>query len=134
MGLTKIPRNEIKVGDVVGILDNCYIGWKAYKHCFVEKIEIARITPKRTKFVAVGGREFDRYQNFYAYDEEAQKEDALARKMIFFSNNLFLITQELKKNACRNVPDELVDELFLKTEEIKKMLGGGLSDGEIDNK
>ena len=78
--LSLINKDDLKVGDVVGVAREVRCGWGAsFRHVMVYPAKIIRITPKRTKIETDIG-EHDKYETFYKYDSEAIKESEMAKK------------------------------------------------------
>lgn len=64
--LNPINKDDLKVGDVVGIAREVRCGWGAsFRHVMVYPAKIIRITPKRTKIVTDKFGEHDKYETFY---------------------------------------------------------------------
>lgn len=91
--LKEISRDDLKVGDTVGIARTVNCGWlSTLRHRKIIPVKITRITPKRTKIETDIYEEHGKGEKFYEYDENARKENellaeamgkALINKMIF---------------------------------------------------
>ena len=78
--LSPINKDDLKVGDVVGVAREVRCGWgTSFRHVMVYPAKIIRITPKRTKIETDIG-EYDKHEVFYKYDSEAIKESEMAKK------------------------------------------------------
>lgn len=70
--LNPINKDDLKVGDVVGVAREVRYGWGiSFRHVMVYPAKIIRITPKRTKIETDKFGEHDKYETFYKYDSEA---------------------------------------------------------------
>ena len=69
--LKEISRDDLKVGDTVGI-----------RHRKIIPVKITRITPKRTKIETDIYEEHGKGEKFYEYDENARKENELLAEAI----------------------------------------------------
>ena len=91
--LKEISRDDLKVGDTVGIARTVNCGWlSTFRHRKIIPVKITRITPKRTKIETDIYEEHGKGEKFYEYDENARKENellaetiekALMNKMVF---------------------------------------------------
>ena len=71
--LNPINKDDLKVGDVVGVAREVRCGWGTnFRHVMVYPAKIVRITPKRTKIETDIG-EYDKHEVLYKYDSEARK-------------------------------------------------------------
>lgn len=123
--LKEIYKNDVKVGDVVGVAYNVQIGWgRIYKHSVIKPVKIARITPKRTKFVSDDGAEFDKYTPFYVLDETAMKETELALAMTRFIKASNDIDRWKRNSSLNDIPDGNVGKLVDLMSEVAKILNG----------
>lgn len=72
----RIPVDQLKVGDTVGIRERVTLGWKAFRYPVTIPKSIRRITPKRTKIVTDDGCEYNvRNTWFYVVDEDAKRKN-----------------------------------------------------------
>ena len=81
--LTFLQQEQIQVGDTVGIVRWISVSWgRYYKHPFVEKAVVTKISPKRKSFTINGTTFSDRDVTNYivAYDDTTIAENELAEK------------------------------------------------------
>lgn len=110
--LKEISRDDLKVGDTVGIARGIRCGWGAsFRHVMVYPAKIIRITPKRTKIETDKFGEHDRYETFYKYDSEAIKESEMAKKFKEIRDGVYTIEDFKAKRGLRVIKDEDLDAL-----------------------
>lgn len=81
--LKEISRDDLKVGDTVGIARTVNCGWlSTFRHRKIIPVKITRITPKRTKIETDIYEEHGKGEKFYEYDENARKENELLAEAI----------------------------------------------------
>lgn len=81
--LKEISRDDLKVGDTVGIAREVRCGWgTSFRHRRIYPATIVKITTKRTKIETDQFGEHDKYEIFYEYDNNAKKETELAEKFV----------------------------------------------------
>lgn len=118
--LTEINKDDIKVGDIVGVAYEFQLGKRKYFE--IESVEIKRISPKRNKFTSKTGQIFKRNTIFYVLNEEAKKETELAlsvQKIVKLSHD---IERWIKYNGLNNVPEKNVGKLVRIMSEVVEML------------
>lgn len=109
--LKPINKDDLKVGDVVGIAREVRCGWGAsFRHVMVYPVKIVRITPKRTKIETDIG-EHDKYETFYKYDSEAIKESEMAKKFGKIRDGVYAIEDFKSRRGLRVIKDEDLDAL-----------------------
>lgn len=126
--LSLINKDNVQVGDVVGISYNVMTGYKKYKHSEIKATKISRITPKRTKFVSEEGKEFDRYTNFYELDEMANKETELALAAKDYNTAFYNINKWRTQHTLNEIPDKNIKKLSELMNEIVNILNGNGED------
>ena len=110
--LNPINKDDLKVGDVVGIAREVRCGWeKSFRHVMVYPVKIIRITPKRTKIETDKFGEHDRYETFYKYDSEAIKESEMAKKFKKIKDGVYAIEDFKSSRGLRVIKDEDLDAL-----------------------
>lgn len=110
--LNPINKDDLKVGDVVGIAREVRCGWGAsFRHVMVYPAKIIRITPKRTKIVTDKFGEHDKYETFYKYDSEAIKESKMAKKFNEIRDGVYAIEDFKSRRGLRVIKDEDLDTL-----------------------
>lgn len=110
--LNPINKDDLKVGDVVGVAREVRCGWgSSFRHAMVYPAKIIRITPKRTKIETDKFGEHDRYETFYKYDSEAIKESEMAKKFKEIKNGVYVIENFELRRGLRAIKDEDLDTL-----------------------
>nr|DAK97213.1 MAG TPA: hypothetical protein [Caudoviricetes sp.] len=110
--LNPINKDDLKVGDVVGIAREVRCGWEtSFRHVMVYPVKIIRITPKRTKIETDKFGEHDRYETFYKYDSEAIKESEMAKKFKEIKDGVYAIEDFKSSRGLRVIKDEDLDAL-----------------------
>lgn len=109
--LNQINKDDLKVGDVVGVAREVRCGWGvSFRHVMVYPVKIVRITPKRTKIETDIG-EHDKYETFYKYDSEAIKESEMAKKFKKIRDGVYAIEDFKSRRGLRAIKDEDLDTL-----------------------
>lgn len=109
--LNQINKDDLKVGDVVGVAREVRCGWGvSFRHVMVYPVKIVRITPKRTKIETDIG-EHDKYETFYKYDSEAIKESEMAKKFRKIRDGVYAIEDFKSRRGLRAIKDEDLDTL-----------------------
>ena len=110
--LNPINKDDLKVGDVVGIARKVGCGWKtSFRHVMVYPAKIVRITPKRTKIETDKFGEHDKYETFYKYDSNAIEESKMAEKFLLIQKGVHDIEDFRSKRELRVIKDEDLDAL-----------------------
>lgn len=109
--LNPINKDDLKVGDVVGVAREVQCGWGvSFRHVMVYPAKIVRITPKRTKIETNIG-EYDKHEVFYKYDSEAIKESEMAKKFKELRDGVYAIENFKSSRGLRVIKDEDLDAL-----------------------
>ena len=109
--LSPINKDDLKVGDVVGVVREIRCGWEiSFRHVMVYPAKIIRITPKRTKIETDIG-EYDKHEVFYKYDSEAIKESEMAKKFKEIKDGVYVIEDFKSRRGLRVIKDEDLDTL-----------------------
>lgn len=110
--LNPINKDDLKVGDVVGIAREIRCGWgTSFRHVMVYPAKIIRITPKRTKIETDKFGVHDKYEPFYKYDSEAIKENEMAKKFNEIRDGVYAIEDFKSRRGLRVIKDEDLDTL-----------------------
>lgn len=121
--LNPINKDNLKVGDVVGVAREVRCGWGAsFRHVMVYPAKIIRITPKRTKIETDNFGEHDRYETFYKYDSEAIKESEMAKKFKKLRDGVYAIEDFKSSRGLRAIKDEDLDTLSEHINEVAEVL------------
>ena len=105
--LNPINKDDLKIGDVVGVAREVRCGWGTnFRHVMVYPAKIIRITPKRTKIETDKFGEQDRYETFYKYDSEAIKESEIAKKFKEIRDGVYAIEDFKSSRGLRVIKDE----------------------------
>lgn len=122
--LKEISRDDLKVGDTVGIARTVNCGWlSTFRHRKNIPVKITRITPKRTKIETDIYEEHGKGEKFYEYDENARKENELAEKFVLVKDMEFELNQFENKYGLKRMDDEDILEMADYVEKIMKILG-----------
>lgn len=122
--LKEISRDDLKVGDTVGIARMVNCGWlSTFRHRKIIPVKITRITPKRTKIETDIYEEHGKDEKFYEYDENARKENELAEKFVLVKDMEFELNQFENKYGLKWMDDEDILEMADYVEKIMKILG-----------
>lgn len=110
--LNPINKDDLKVGDVVGVAREARCGWgTSFRHVMVYPAKIIHITPKRTKIETDKFGEHDKYETFYKYDSEAIKESEMAKKFKEIRDGVYAIEDFKSRRGLRVIKDEDLDAL-----------------------
>lgn len=110
--LNPINKDDLKVGDVVGVAREVRCGWgTSFRHVMVYPANIIRITPKRTKIETDKFGEHDKNEVFYKYDSDAIKESEMAKKFKEIKEGVYAIEDFKSKRGLRTIKDEDLDTL-----------------------
>ena len=122
--LKEISRDDLKVGDTVGIARTVNCGWlSTFRHRKIIPVKITRITPKRTKIETDIYEEHGKGEKFYEYDENARKENEFAEKFVLVKDMEFELNQFENKYGLKRMDDEDILEMADYVEKIMKILG-----------
>ena len=109
--LSPINKDDLKVGDVVGVAREVRCGWgTSFRHVMVYPAKIVRITPKRTKIETDIG-EYDKHEVFYKYDSDAIEESKMAEKFRLIQKGVYDIEDFRSKRGLGTIKDEDLDTL-----------------------
>lgn len=121
--LKEISRDDLKVGDTVGIARTVNCGWlSTFRHRKIIPVKITRITPKRTKIETDIYEEHGKGEKFYEYDENARKEDELVEKFVLVKDMEFELNQFENEYGLKWMDDEDILEMADYVEKIMKIL------------
>ena len=105
--LNPINKDDLKVGDVVGVAREVRCGWGTnFRHVMVYPAKIIRMTPKRIKIETDKFGEHDKYETFYKYDSEAIKESEMAKKFKEIRDGVYAIENFKSSRGLRVIKDE----------------------------
>lgn len=123
--LNLINKDDLKVGDVVGVAREVRCGWRAnFRHVMVYPAKIIRITPKRTKIETDKFGEHDKYETFYKYDSEAIKESEMAKRFKEIRDGVYAIEDFKSRRGLRVIKDEDLDTLSEHINAVAEILKG----------
>lgn len=123
--LNPINKDDLKVGDVIGVAREIRCGWGAsFRHFMVYPAKIIRITPKRTKIETDKFGEHDKYETFYKYDSEAIKESEMAKKFNEIRDGVYAIEDFKSRRGLRVIKDEDLDTLSEHINAVAEILKG----------
>lgn len=113
-----LPKDSLKVGDVVGIREPTQIGWSYFRYPMTIPMTIERITPARTKFVMTNGCEYGKNEPFYSITEESTKRNQIARCALKLNKHL----AELEKLQREGKLFTQNDEFIVKASELLEQI------------
>lgn len=120
--LKEIDKDELKVGDVVGIARPVRTGYYSqFRHLKIYQATITRITPKRTKITTDKFGDHDRHEKFYEYNYNAEKENELAEKFCQIRDGVYDL-YEFKRKGLDRISDEDLPEVAEHMKEITEIL------------
>lgn len=123
--LNPINKDDLKVGDVVGVAREIQCGWRTnFRHFMVYPAKIIRITPKRTKIETDKFGEHDKNETFYKYDSEAIKEGEMAKKFKEIRDGVYAIENFKSRCGLRTIKDEDLDTLSEHINAVAEILKG----------
>ena len=112
MTLKVLNKDNLKVGDTVGIVRHVRCGWGSFfRHTRVYQAKIIRITPKRTKFETDKFGVHDKYEIFYEYDSNAEKENEIAEQFEKIRDSVYAIEDFKSTCGLRSINDEDIQNL-----------------------
>lgn len=121
--LKEISRDDLKVGDTVGIARTVNCGYlSTFRHRKIIPVKITRITPKRTKIETDIYEEHGKGEKFYEYDENARRENELVEKFVLVKDMEFELNQFENKYRLKWMDDEDILEMADYVEKIMKIL------------
>lgn len=121
--LKEINRDDLKVGDIVGIAREVRCGWgTSFRHRCIYPAKIVKITPKRTKIETDMFGEHDKYERFYECDDNAKKETELAEKFVKIRDAIYKLDQFRNVPGLRHLGDDDVLEMADYAEKIMEIL------------
>lgn len=121
--LNPINKDDLKVGDVVGVAREIRCGWgTSFRHVMVYPAKIVRITPKRTKIETDKFGEHDKHETFYKYDSDAIEESKMAKKFQIIQEGVYDIEDFKSKRGLRVIKDEDLDVLSEHINEVTEIL------------
>ena len=109
--LNPINKDDLKVGDVVGVAREVRCGLGSFRHVMVYPAKIIRITPKRTKIETDKFGEHDKYETFYKYDSDAIKENEMAKKFNEIRDGVYVVEDFKSRHGLKVIKDEDLDTL-----------------------
>lgn len=117
-----LAKDELKVGDIIGIRKPVPLDWGVcFRYMITEPEKIARITPKRTKVVTESGKEFKMSSTiFYVVDEEANHKTKIAQRVQDIDNAFHAIEMARRSRALFSVSDESIIKIATLMNEINK--------------
>lgn len=121
--LNPINKDDLKVGDVVGVAREVSYGWNSsFRHKMIYPAKITRITPKRTKIETDQFGEHDKNEIFYEYDENAEKENELAIMFKQFKDGRRAFEDFDRKYGLGSIKDEDIQNMAYHMKAITEIL------------
>lgn len=111
--MNRLNREDIKVGDIVGVPFPVTIGWTRFRYQKIVPMKVARITPARTKIVMTNGREIDRKEPLYEIDKETKYQTQIAECAENISTKLHQLGEMKRDSLFRKSDTQLENVSFL---------------------
>ena len=112
MTLKVLNKDDLKIGDVVGIARHVRCGWgTCFRHARVYPAKIIRITPKRTKIETDKFGVHDKFETFYEFNSAAEKENEIAEQFEQIRDGVYAIEDLKSKYGLRSIKDEDIHDL-----------------------
>ncbi len=114
-----IDKNDIKVGDTVYTLSFPQYGWSScFRYPILKCHKIARITPKRTKFVTEKGVEYTDNTNFYKLDDVLTHDSIIAG----YFQYCYKYSSDINPNALAKLSDDELKTVYDSMKAIMEIL------------
>lgn len=120
--MNRLNREDIKVGDVVGVPFPVTIGWTRFRYQKIVPMTVARITPARTKIVMTNGREIDRKGPLYEIDKEVKHQSHIAECAGNISNKLYQLGEMKRDDSLFRKSDTQLENVSFLLNKIMEVL------------
>lgn len=120
--MNRLNRENIKVGDIVGVPFPVTIGWTRFRYQKIVPMTVARITPARTKIVMTNGREIDRKEPLYEIDKEAKHLSHIAECAGNISNKLYQLGEMKRDDSLFRKSDTQIENVSFLLDKIMEVL------------
>lgn len=120
--MNRLNREDIKVGDIVGVPFPVTIGWTRFRYQKIVPMTVARITPARTKIVMTNGREIDRKEPLYEIDKEVKHQSHIAECAGNISNKLYQLGEMKRESSLFRKSDTQIENVSFLLDKIMEVL------------
>lgn len=120
--MNRLNREDIKVGDIVGVSFPVTIGWTRFRYQKIVPMTVARITPARTKIVMTNGREIDRKESLYEIDKEVKHQSHIAECAGNISNKLYQLGEMKRDDSLFRKSDTQIENVSFLLDKIMEVL------------
>lgn len=120
--MNRLNRENIKVGDVVGVPFPVTIGWTRFRYQKIVPMTVARITPARSKIIMTNGREIDRKEPLYEIDKEAKHQSHIAECAGNISNKLYQLGEMKRDDSLFRKSDTQIENVSFLLDKIMEVL------------
>ena len=120
--MNRINRENIKVGDIVGVPSPVVIGWARFRDQKIVPMTIARITPAKTKIIMTNGREIGRHEPLYEIDEEVKQQTRIAECARNISNKLYQLGEMKRDYSLFQKSDTQIENVSFLLDKIMEVL------------
>lgn len=120
--MNRLNREDIKVGDIVGVSFPVTIGWTRFRYQKIVPMTVARITPARTKIVMTNGREIDRKEPLYEIDKETKHQSHIAECAGNISNKLYQLGEMKRDDSLFRKSDTQIENVSFLLNKIMEVL------------
>jgi hypothetical protein len=120
--MNRLNREDIKVGDIVGVPFPVTIGWTRFRYQKIVPMTVARITPARTKIVMTNGREIDRKEPLYEIDKEVKHQSHIAECAGNISNKLYQLGEMKRDDSLFRKSDTQIENVSFLLDKIMEVL------------
>lgn len=120
--MNRLNREDIKVGDIVGVPFPVTIGWTRFRYQKIVPMTVARITPARTKIVMTNGRKIDRKEPLYEIDKEVKHQSHIAECAGNISNKLYQLGEMKRDDSLFRKSDTQIENVSFLLDKIMEVL------------
>ena len=120
--MNRLNREDIKVGDIVGVPFPVTIGWTRFRYQKIVPMTVARITPARTKIVMTNGREIDKKEPLYEIDKEVKHQSHIAECAGNISNKLYQLGEMKRDDSLFRKSDTQIENVSFLLDKIMEVL------------
>lgn len=120
--MNRLNREDIKVGDIVGVPFPVTISWTRFRYQKIVPMTVARITPARTKIVMTNGREIDRKEPLYEIDKEVKHQSHIAECAGNISNKLYQLGEMKRDDSLFRKSDTQIENVSFLLDKIMEVL------------
>lgn len=120
--MNRLNRENIKVGDIVGVPFPVTISWTRFRYQKIVPMTVARITPAKTKIIMTNGREIGRHDPLYEIDEEVKQQTRIAECAGNISNKLYQLGEMKRDDSLFRKSDTQIENVSFLLDKIMEVL------------